>query len=98
MEINDKIKEVSDRISKQLERDIEMFGSSYLEIGELSIKRVDPATITIKYPVNHKKDAKGCGKSFLVFYDDGHSNWDCDEVCGEDGEFCDECKSQEKLE
>lgn len=55
MDINDKIKEVSDKIAAQLERDIELFGSSYLEIGELSIKRVDPATITIKYPVTHKK-------------------------------------------
>jgi len=53
MEINEKIKEVSDNIARQLERDIELFGSSYLEIGELSIKRIDPMTITISYPVKH---------------------------------------------
>ena len=57
MEINEKIREVSDKIAAQLERDIEMFGSSYLEIGELSIKRVDPTTITIEYPVTHEVDA-----------------------------------------
>mgnify|MGYP001090199399 CR=1 FL=1 len=54
-EINKKIKEVGDNIARQLEEDIKIFGSSYLEIGELSIKRVDPTTITIKYPVKHKK-------------------------------------------
>jgi len=53
MEINNKIKEVSDNIAKQLEQDIKIFGSSYLEIGELSIKRIDPTHIIIKYPVKH---------------------------------------------
>ena len=50
MDINDKIKEVSEKISRQLERDIEIFGSSYLEIGELSIKRIDPTNVMIKSP------------------------------------------------
>lgn len=54
-EINKKIRKVSENITKQLERDIEIFGSSYLEIGELSMKRIDPTTIIIKLPVNHKK-------------------------------------------
>jgi len=57
MDVNDKIKEVSDKISRQLERDIEMFGSSYLEIGELSVRRVDPTTINITLPVTHEVDA-----------------------------------------
>lgn len=82
MEINDKIKEVSYRIAKQLEIDINIFGSSYLEIGELSIKRVDPTTITIKHLVKHKK--KGCGAGL-----DGMH------YCGEDiGGYvylCDKC-------
>ena len=55
MKINEKIKEVSERIAKQLEQDIKLFGSSYLEIGELSVKRIDPTTIIIKHPVKHKK-------------------------------------------
>ena len=53
--IDNRIKEASDNISRQLDQDIKLFGSSYLEIGEFSIKRVDPTTITIKYPVEHKK-------------------------------------------
>jgi len=47
------IKKASDDIARQLEQDIIMFGSSFLEIGEMSIKRIDPTTITIKYPVTH---------------------------------------------
>ena len=53
--LSEKIKEVGDNISRQLKLDIKLFGSSYLEIGELSIKRIDPTTITIKLPVTHKK-------------------------------------------
>ena len=51
MEINEKIKEVSDNIARQIEQDIKLFGSSYLEIGEFSIKRINPENIIIKYPM-----------------------------------------------
>ena len=45
MEIKKSIEKVSNDIKRQLEEDIKIFGSCYLEIGEFSIERIDPTTI-----------------------------------------------------
>ena len=52
-ELQKKIKEVSDNIARQLEQDIKLFGSSYLELGNFSMERIDSEHIVISQPVTH---------------------------------------------